>query len=114
MPYRVAIIGAGFGGIGMAIALRQAGILDFIVLDRADDLGGTWRDNTYPGLSCDIPSHLYSFSWRPGGEAGVSRRARRFLATCTRSSPRTASARTCGSAAAWWRPGSTSAARSGT
>jgi cation diffusion facilitator CzcD-associated flavoprotein CzcO len=65
MPYRVAIIGAGFGGIGMAIALRQAGILDFIVLDRADDLGGTWRDNTYPGLSCDIPSHLYSFSWRP-------------------------------------------------
>jgi cation diffusion facilitator CzcD-associated flavoprotein CzcO len=65
MAYRVVIIGAGFGGIGMAIALRQAGIEDFVVLDRADDLGGTWRDNTYPGLSCDVPSHLYSFSFRP-------------------------------------------------
>src|SRR6204780_4229612 len=65
MPYRVAVIGAGFGGIGMAIALRKAGIKDFIVLDRADDIGGTWRDNTYPGLCCDVPSHLYSFSFRP-------------------------------------------------
>jgi cation diffusion facilitator CzcD-associated flavoprotein CzcO len=65
MPYRVAIIGAGFAGIGMAVALRRAGIKDFIVLDRADDLGGTWRDNTYPGLACDVPSHLYSFSFRP-------------------------------------------------
>src|SRR5215472_6977244 len=66
MPYRVAVIGAGFGGIGMAMALKQAGVDDFVVLDRADDLGGTWRDNTYPGLTCDIPSHLYSFSFRPG------------------------------------------------
>ena len=65
MPYRVAIIGAGFGGIGMAIALERAGIEDFVVLDRADDLGGTWRDNSYPGLTCDIPSQLYSFSFRP-------------------------------------------------
>jgi cation diffusion facilitator CzcD-associated flavoprotein CzcO len=65
MPYRVAIIGAGFGGIGMAIRLRQAGIEDFVVLDRAADLGGTWRDNSYPGLSCDVPSMLYSFSFRP-------------------------------------------------
>ncbi|MGE5133574.1 MAG: flavin-containing monooxygenase [Gemmatimonadota bacterium] len=65
MPYRVAIIGAGFGGIGMAIALKQAGIGDFVVLDRAGDLGGTWRDNTYPGLACDVPSQLYSFSFRP-------------------------------------------------
>ena len=65
MPYRVAIIGAGFGGIGMAIALEQAGIDDFVILDRADDLGGTWRDNSYPGLTCDIPSQLYSFSFRP-------------------------------------------------
>jgi len=63
--YRVVIIGAGFGGIGMAIALRQAGVEDFVVLDRADDLGGTWRDNSYPGLTCDVPSHLYSFSFRP-------------------------------------------------
>jgi cation diffusion facilitator CzcD-associated flavoprotein CzcO len=65
MPYRVVIIGAGFGGIGMAIALEQAGIEDFVVLDRAADLGGTWRDNSYPGLTCDIPSMLYSFSFRP-------------------------------------------------
>src|ERR1700732_4622798 len=65
MPHRVVVIGAGFGGIGMAISLKQAGIEDFVVVDRADDLGGTWRDNSYPGLSCDIPSHLYSFSFRP-------------------------------------------------
>ncbi len=65
MPYRAVVIGAGFGGIGMAIALKQAGIEDFAVVDRADDLGGTWRDNSYPGLTCDIPSHLYSFSFRP-------------------------------------------------
>ena len=49
----------------MAIALKQAGIDDFVVLDRAEDLGGTWRDNSYPGLTCDIPSHLYSFSFEP-------------------------------------------------
>jgi len=47
--YRVVVIGAGFGGIGMAVALKQAGIEDFVVLDRGDDLGGIWRDNTYPG-----------------------------------------------------------------
>ena len=65
MPYRVVIIGAGFGGIGMAIALKQAGIEDFVVLEKAADLGGTWRDNSYPGLTCDIPSQLYSVSFRP-------------------------------------------------
>jgi cation diffusion facilitator CzcD-associated flavoprotein CzcO len=65
-PYRVVVVGAGFGGIGMALALKRAGIEDFLVLDRAGDLGGTWRDNTYPGLACDVPSHLYSFSFRPG------------------------------------------------
>lgn len=64
MPYRVVVIGAGFGGIGMAIALKKAGIDDFVVLERAGDLGGTWRDNSYPGLTCDIPSQLYSFSFR--------------------------------------------------
>jgi len=61
----VVIVGAGFGGLGMAVALNQAGIRDFLILDRADDLGGIWRDNTYPGLTCDIPSNLYSFSFRP-------------------------------------------------
>jgi cation diffusion facilitator CzcD-associated flavoprotein CzcO len=65
MPFQVVVIGAGFGGIGMAIALKRAGIDDFVVVDRAGDLGGTWRDNSYPGLTCDIPSHLYSFSFRP-------------------------------------------------
>src|SRR5215469_11594438 len=64
-PYRVVVVGAGFGGIGMAIALKQAGIEDFMVLDQGTDLGGIWRDNTYPGLTCDIPSQLYSFSFRP-------------------------------------------------
>jgi cation diffusion facilitator CzcD-associated flavoprotein CzcO len=51
MPYRVVVIGAGFGGIGMAIALKQAGIEDFIVVERAGDLGGTWRDNSYPACT---------------------------------------------------------------
>lgn len=63
--YRVVVVGAGFGGIGMAAALQEAGIEDFVVIDKADELGGIWRDNTYPGLACDVPSNLYSFSFRP-------------------------------------------------
>jgi cation diffusion facilitator CzcD-associated flavoprotein CzcO len=63
--HRVAIVGAGFSGLGMAIRLLQEGRSDFVVLERADDVGGTWRDNTYPGCQCDIPSHLYSFSFAP-------------------------------------------------
>ena len=59
----VAIVGAGFGGLGMAIRLKQAGRHDFVVLERAPDLGGTWQANTYPGCQCDIPSNLYSFSF---------------------------------------------------
>jgi cation diffusion facilitator CzcD-associated flavoprotein CzcO len=59
----VAIVGAGFAGIGMAIRLREAGIDDVVILERGDRVGGTWRDNTYPGAACDVPSHLYSFSW---------------------------------------------------
>lgn len=59
----VAILGAGFSGLGMAIRLKQRGYDDFVVIERAADLGGTWRDNTYPGCACDIPSHLYSFSF---------------------------------------------------
>jgi cation diffusion facilitator CzcD-associated flavoprotein CzcO len=65
VPYRVVVIGAGFGGIGMGVALKQAGIDDFLIVDQASELGGTWRDNSYPGLCCDVPSHLYSFSFRP-------------------------------------------------
>ncbi|HEX6417875.1 MAG TPA: NAD(P)/FAD-dependent oxidoreductase [Acidimicrobiales bacterium] len=62
---RVAIVGAGFAGLAMAIRLKQAGIDDFVVFERGDDVGGTWRDNTYPGAACDVPSHLYSFSFAP-------------------------------------------------
>jgi hypothetical protein len=62
---RVAIIGTGFSGIGTAIRLKQDGIDDVVLLKRAADLGGTWRDNTYPGCACDVPSHLYSFSFAP-------------------------------------------------
>ncbi len=62
--HRVAIVGTGFAGLGAAIALQRAGI-DHIVLERADDVGGTWRDNRYPGCRCDVPSHLYSFSFAP-------------------------------------------------
>src|SRR5438093_3385978 len=63
--FRVAIVGAGFSGICMAIRLLQEGIDDFVVLERADEVGGTWRDNTYPGCQCDIPSALYSLSFAP-------------------------------------------------
>jgi cation diffusion facilitator CzcD-associated flavoprotein CzcO len=65
---RVAIVGSGFAGLGMAIALREAGIQDFVVLEKADEVGGTWRDNSYPGCACDVPSHLYSFSFAPNPE----------------------------------------------
>ena len=60
---RIAIIGTGFGGLGMAIRLKQAGIEDFVMLEKAAGVGGTWRDNSYPGAACDVPSHLYSFSF---------------------------------------------------
>ena len=62
---RIAIIGSGFGGLGTAIRLKQRGMDDFVVLERAGDVGGTWRDNTYPGCACDVQSHLYSFSFAP-------------------------------------------------
>ena len=61
--YQVAIIGAGFGGLGKAIALKDRGQHAFVVLEKENDVGGCWRDNTYPGAACDVPSHLYSFSF---------------------------------------------------
>jgi len=61
--HRFAIIGTGFAGLGMAIRLKGEGIDDFVLLERAGDLGGTWRDNTYPGCACDVPSYVYSFSF---------------------------------------------------
>ena len=65
---RIVIVGGGFSGIGMAIRLRQQGIDDFVILERATDVGGTWRDNSYPGCACDVQSTLYSFSFAPNPE----------------------------------------------
>lgn len=61
----IVVIGTGFAGIGMTIRLKQKGINDFIILERSPAIGGTWRDNTYPGAACDISSHLYSYSFEP-------------------------------------------------
>jgi cation diffusion facilitator CzcD-associated flavoprotein CzcO len=61
----VLIIGAGFSGLCMAIKLREAGVNSFLIIEKSDDIGGTWYDNRYPGCACDIPSHLYSFSFEP-------------------------------------------------
>jgi cation diffusion facilitator CzcD-associated flavoprotein CzcO len=63
--HAVVIVGTGFAGIGMAIALAKAGVRDFVILEKADRVGGTWRENTYPGCACDIRSHLYSYSFEP-------------------------------------------------
>jgi cation diffusion facilitator CzcD-associated flavoprotein CzcO len=85
----IVIIGTGFGGIGMAIALQRAGFHDFVILEQSEDLGGTWYDNQYPGCACDVPSPLYSYSFelnplgalgsrmRPDGPAGRGDRDRR-------------------------------------
>jgi cation diffusion facilitator CzcD-associated flavoprotein CzcO len=63
--FDVAVIGAGFSGLCMAIGLKKAGIDSFVVYEKAHDIGGTWRDNLYPGCACDVPSHLYSYSFEP-------------------------------------------------
>ncbi|MEB6479977.1 flavin-containing monooxygenase [Acinetobacter vivianii] len=63
--HRVIVIGGGFAGLGAAIKLKEAGIHDFILLEKADELGGVWRENTYPGCACDVPSALYSYSFEP-------------------------------------------------
>ncbi|WP_295680702.1 NAD(P)/FAD-dependent oxidoreductase [uncultured Nevskia sp.] len=65
---QILIIGSGFAGLCMAIKLREQGIEDFQILERGDDVGGTWRDNHYPGCACDVQSHLYSFSFEPNPE----------------------------------------------
>lgn len=76
--FEIAVVGAGFAGLAAAMALRRAGHDDVVVLERAGAVGGTWRDNTYPGIACDVPSHLYGFRdhpnpdwssvYAPGGE----------------------------------------------
>jgi len=65
---RFVIIGAGMAGLLSAVKLQQAGLTNFTVYEKADRLGGTWRDNTYPGIACDVPSHLYSYSFAPNAE----------------------------------------------
>ena len=69
----VAVIGAGMSGILMAIKLREAGITDISILEKADKVGGTWRENTYPGVACDVPAHMYTYSFK-----GNSHRSHRF------------------------------------
>src|SRR5680860_1204794 len=61
----IVIIGTGFGGIGMAIQLKKAGLGNVTLLEKAGRVGGTWRDNTYPGAACDVQSHFYSYSFEP-------------------------------------------------
>src|SRR3954454_4109442 len=65
MDVSIAIVGSGFSGLGLALRLRQEGIEGFVVLERGHGVGGTWHYNTYPGCACDVPSHLYSFSFAP-------------------------------------------------
>src|SRR5215468_10451440 len=73
------VVGAGFSGLCAGIELRRAGIEDFVILEKADRVGGTWRENHYPGATCDVPSHLYSYSFEPnprwsrsfGGQAEI-------------------------------------------
>src|SRR3954451_5378206 len=64
----VVIIGSGFSGLAMAVELKRSGRDDFLILERAHDVAGTWRDNTYPGCACDVPSHLYSFGFAPNAD----------------------------------------------
>ena len=61
----ITIIGAGFGGVGTAVELTRAGFTDVTVLEKADGVGGVWRENTYPNAACDVPSSLYSWSFAP-------------------------------------------------
>ncbi|HEX5061788.1 MAG TPA: NAD(P)/FAD-dependent oxidoreductase [Kofleriaceae bacterium] len=73
------IVGAGFSGLAAGVYLKRIGIQDFVILEKADRVGGTWRENTYPGAACDVPSHLYSYSFEPnpnwsrayGGQAEI-------------------------------------------
>ncbi len=64
-PYEVVVIGAGLSGVCAAIKLKEAGVTNFRIFEKAGDVGGTWRDNRYPGVACDVPSHLYSYSFAP-------------------------------------------------
>jgi cation diffusion facilitator CzcD-associated flavoprotein CzcO len=85
---RIVIIGSGFGGLGLAIRLKRLGIESFTILEKADRLGGTWRENTYPGAACDVPSILYSFSFEPKSDWSrlwsPQAEIREYMEDCTR------------------------------
>jgi cation diffusion facilitator CzcD-associated flavoprotein CzcO len=68
VTHDILVIGTGFAGLAMGVRLKQAGMNDFAILEQAEDVGGTWRDNHYPGAACDVQSHLYSFSFAPNPE----------------------------------------------
>ena len=67
-PYEVVVLGAGMSGVCASIKLKEAGIDNVRIFEKAGDVGGTWRDNQYPGVACDVPSHLYSYSFAPNPE----------------------------------------------
>lgn len=77
---RVAVVGSGFSGLGMAIRLLEKGVDDFLVFEQADEVGGTWRDNSYPGCACDVMSHLYSYSFaqNPGWQSTFGKQQELF------------------------------------
>lgn len=84
--YRVVVVGSGFSGLAIGHMLKQRGIHDFVILEKGASVGGTWRDNTYPGAACDVPSHLYSFSFAPRTDWPRSfspqHEIRRYLENC--------------------------------
>lgn len=116
---QILIVGAGFSGIGMAIRLKQRGIDDFVLLERAGALGGTWRDNDYPGCACDVQSSLYSFSFAPNPDwsrrFSPQQEVRDYLTRCAEThgvAPHIALGETLTSAdwdeqGQWWRVEST-------
>ena len=83
---QIVIIGTGFGGLGMAMQLKKAGIESFSLLEKDGSVGGTWRDNTYPGAACDVQSHLYSFSYEPKSDwtrkFGLQPEIRSYMESC--------------------------------
>ena len=111
--YRAVVVGAGFSGICAALALRRAGVEDVLLLEQGETFGGTWRENTYPGCACDVPSHVYSLSFAPGDwsrvfaeqaeiQAYVQRVAReQRLAPCARFGVELRAARWSEPAARW-------------
>jgi len=78
--FKVVIVGTGFSGLGQAIQLEKAGIRDYVILEKAAEVGGTWRDNSYPGCACDVQSHMYSFSYEqnPGWSRSFSQQPEIF------------------------------------